>query len=93
MSVFERPNGSVLVQEYDLNSFLQSVVKLAGDGYELGDTNEDYPQGYVGNYSVGMVKSDSSHVGSVEVGKVQEAPKVATATPKRTTKASTTATK
>lgn len=76
MSVFDRGDGSVLVEEYNLNDFLNTVVGLAQDGYVLGVSNKDYPQAYVGNFTVGMVKSK-------DVPSVSE-----TTTTKRTPKAS-----
>lgn len=56
MSTETRPDGSLWVQEYSLKDFTLTIQKHVQEGYEISLANDDYPQGFSGHFTVGMVK-------------------------------------
>lgn len=55
MSVTEYNDGKrVVIDEYSLKEFVDTIQEYVLKGYVIGSANEDYPQGFSGHFSVGM---------------------------------------
>ena len=52
----ERHDGSLWVEAYGLCDLVLAVQENVKAGYEVSLTNSDYPQGFSGHFTVGMVK-------------------------------------
>lgn len=66
-----------LVNTFSFYDFCLEVQKLIKEGYVFSDTNENFPQAYVGNYSAGMVldiSKDLDDVYEAVKASVQEMP-------------------
>lgn len=56
MSTEVRQDGSLWVQEYSLVDFVLAIQKHVQEGFVVSLTNEGYPSGFSGHFTVGMVK-------------------------------------
>lgn len=56
MSVEKRADGSIWIQEYSLKDFVMQIQEQVQAGYEVSLTNESYPQGFSGHFTVGMTE-------------------------------------
>lgn len=54
----ERHDGSLWVEAYSLCELVLAVQENVKAGYEVSLTNSDYPQGFSGHFTVGMVKNE-----------------------------------
>lgn len=54
----ERHDGSLWVEAYSLCDLVLAVQANVKSGYEVSLTNNDYPQGFSGHFTVGMVKNE-----------------------------------
>ena len=74
MSMTLREDKSIWIEEYSLKDFVLSIQKTVQAGYEVSLENHNYPQGFSGHFTVGMVdaKADAgvSEQSEVEQQKV-----------------------
>lgn len=59
MSVEQRPDGSLWIEEYSLCELVLAVQKHAKEGFEVSLENHNYPQGFSGHFTVGMILSET----------------------------------
>lgn len=55
MSMTLREDKTILIEEYTLKDFVLSIQKAVQAGYEVSLENHNYPQGFSGHFTVGMV--------------------------------------
>lgn len=75
MSTEERHDGSLWVEEYSLYDLVLTIQKHVQAGYVVSSANDDYPQGYSGRFTVGMVldSKDTQAVDQTSTGSALEA--------------------
>ena len=52
---------------FDLWSYLQEIQSAILEGYRLSESNEHFPQGYVGLYTCVMVRDSNSYAMRIEL--------------------------
>lgn len=57
MSITKREDGVLWIEEYSLADFAVAVQNAAKEGYEISLENKNYPQGFSGHFTTGMVKA------------------------------------
>ena len=50
-----REDKSIWIEEYSLKDFVLSIQKTVQAGYEVSLENHNFPQGFSGHFTVGMV--------------------------------------
>lgn len=55
MSATKREDGVLWIEEYSLADFAIAIQNGAKEGYEVSLANKNYPQGFSGHFTVGMV--------------------------------------
>ena len=55
MSMTLREDKSIWIEEYSLKDFVLSIQKTVQAGYEVSLENHNFPQGFSGHFTVGMV--------------------------------------
>lgn len=58
MSTTERADGSLHIEEYSLADFTVAIQTAVQNGYVISLENTNYPQGFSGHFTVGMVKAE-----------------------------------
>lgn len=69
MSIEQRHDGSVWIQEFSIADFVKSIQECVLNGYELSFENDKYPQGFSSHYYCGMIpvaKKQSKEVAKQE---------------------------
>ena len=59
MSMTLREDKSIWIEEYSLKDFVLSIQKTVQAGYEVSLENHNFPQGFSGHFTVGMVDAKS----------------------------------
>jgi hypothetical protein len=60
MSTETRPDGSLWVQEFSLKDFAVAIQTNVQEGFVISLANDNYPQGFSGHFTVGMVKPEGT---------------------------------
>ena len=55
-----REDKSILIEEYSLVDFVLSIQKTVQAGYEISLENKNFPSGFSGHFTVGMVDAKPS---------------------------------
>ena len=90
MSMTLREDKSIWIEEYSLKDFVLSIQKTVQAGYEVSLENHNFPQGFSGHFTVGMVDAKAVVEVKQEPTKqaentTEEVVKQTTPTTKRTT--------
>ena len=66
MSLTLREDKTILIEEYSLADFVLAIQKTVQAGYEISLENTNYPQGFSGHFTVGMVDAKGNTQTSTE---------------------------
>lgn len=91
MSSEVRHDGVLWIEEYSLKDLVLGVQKGVQEGYEVSLDNQNYPQGFSGHFTVGMVKpaavKQQAPAAVLDPVAVPEAPETATSEVKQPARA------